>query len=804
MATFDITVPAGSGVGGTGTGAAAFTTPSDFDGAFVDDVSVIDSPIITSDGQTDDTIGIRWRIQTDGGVAIWGDYGAVEETVGHASIGNFAPSGLIGSGAFPSPAQQPAVADDWDEIAYNANYTANMMSDGETVSWDSFTVRVTYTPADIQQEHYRFATPITGADHEAYPLVGSEDASFEIVLDVDYCLIVKLGNDGADAAFQEFQLEYNVDGAGWNDVNAASLNVRTVASGDFDNSTSSTERLTASARTFDVSALDEADGKSLLKILASDEEIEFYYAITFRSADLSGGEVITFRVTAPVNPVTLDITPTATVPSAGNNITGAGAIPSLEAIPTDAVVALSTRQTISGTVGGISSLEALPTDAVLANVPAQAISGTVGGIASLEAVPTDATITKIVGTQTIAQTVGLVSLEAVPTDAVIANVSQAITGITSIASLEAVPTDAVLALSVRQSITGTVGGITSLEAVPTDAVVANVSQLITGITSISSAEAIPTDHQVASPSQDIISAGAIPSLEAVPTDLVLALAARQTIIGTVGGIASLEAVPTDAVFAQPAQGITGTVGAIASLEAVPTDAVVEIPAVLQTITISNGITSLEAVPTDAIFAQPTQGITGITSIPSAEAIPTDAVLALTARQIITGITSIPTAEAVPTDLLVTELQTNITAAGGITSAEVVPSSLTVGVIVLDNPAAFFSHGTTIDVAGSVHAVSVGRTFGGGVGDVHLAGTRHTVNGAMYVTFDSPVGGEPHINGILHTISGIRFVVDSSAINKWPEGFSIDSGGIQASTTIVGGFSLRAIARTSDGRMVIDL
>ncbi len=425
MATFDITVPAGSGVGNADTASSAFTEPGDFDGATIDDVSVVGTPTITSDGITDDEVGVRWRIQTDGGVAIWGDYGSDAVSLCSAVLGDSVSSDTITDGSAPSPNPATAVAADWDEIAYEANYNASGMPDAETCSWSAFTIRVTYTPSTAQE--------ITAA----------------------------------------------------------------------------------------------------------------------------------------------------------------------------------------------------------------------GGIATGEAVPTDAT----------------------------------------------------LALAVRQSITGTVGEIASLEVVPTDAVIANVVQTIgIGTGSIPSGEAVPTDAQVAAPSQDIIQTVGLPSLEAVPTDAVVVLSTRQT-------------------------------------------------------------------------------ITGITSIPTAEAIPTDA-LFKTGQDII-QVTSIP-------------------------SAEGVPSSLTVGAVVLDNPAAYFSHGTTVDINGAVHAVSVVASFGGGVGDAFLAGTRHTVNGAMYVTFDAPVGGDFYINGLLHTTTGIRYVINAIALNKWPEGFSADNTGEGGTTTILGGFYIRGIKRNIDGRMVIDL
>ena len=129
----------------------------------------------------------------------------------------------------------------------------------------------------------------------------------------------------------------------------------------------------------------------------------------------------------------------------------------------------------------------------------------------------------------------------------------------------------------------------------------------------------------------------------------------------------------------------------------------------------------------------------------------------------------------------------------------------IGDAVLDNPTpdGLYVHGTGLGLSGQIYAVQVAKTFGGAPTDVFLAGTRHTVSGAMYITFDSPDASAVWINGILHTPTGIRYCVDAIGSDKWPEGFATDAGSLTI-TTSIGGFYLRAIRRTIDGRMVIDL
>ncbi len=142
------------------------------------------------------------------------------------------------------------------------------------------------------------ANPISGAAHEAYTLLGSEDTTIEAELDLGYCIIFKCGNTGDMQAAGDFQVQVDINGAAsWNDVSASSSNVRTVATGDSEDATSTTERLGTSAETFQTSVLDEVEGL-IGTNLSGHNEFEFYFAFEFRSADLTAGEeTLEFRLT---------------------------------------------------------------------------------------------------------------------------------------------------------------------------------------------------------------------------------------------------------------------------------------------------------------------------------------------------------------------------------------------------------------------------------------------------------------------------------------------------------------------------
>jgi hypothetical protein len=146
MATWEITAPAGSGVGNSDTSSTAITEPVDFDGGTINSVTVQGTPSLNSDSTTDDTVGVRWRVQTSTGTAIWGDYGSDAASLCSAVLGDSVASDTIADGSAPSPAPSTAVGADWDEIAYQANYSASGMPNAETCSWSAFTIVVDYDP----------------------------------------------------------------------------------------------------------------------------------------------------------------------------------------------------------------------------------------------------------------------------------------------------------------------------------------------------------------------------------------------------------------------------------------------------------------------------------------------------------------------------------------------------------------------------------------------------------------------------------------------------------------------------------
>ncbi len=141
------------------------------------------------------------------------------------------------------------------------------------------------------------SNPISGGAHESYDLLGTVDTTIELEVDVGYCIIFKAGNTGDMQSAGDFQLQYEKNSTGgFVDVNATSSNLRTVATGDTEDATSTTERLGTSSETFINSVLDEVEGL-IAANLAGHEELELYFAFEIRSADTTGGDTFELRIT---------------------------------------------------------------------------------------------------------------------------------------------------------------------------------------------------------------------------------------------------------------------------------------------------------------------------------------------------------------------------------------------------------------------------------------------------------------------------------------------------------------------------
>jgi len=176
--------------------------------------------------------------------------------------------------------------------------------------------------ATVNQTHYQFQ--VDEADNNTAELLGTEDVSNNSLdLDQTYYIRIHVTNTGGMSANNvAYRLEYNVDGAGWNDVTVTSGNVRALGGPDADGDPCSTELLTNDGGTFVSSGLYEESGITPNITLNPSEEMELCYSFQFRSAELSaGGENIDLRITDDGAIIdNYDVTIEATMPSVDNNI----------------------------------------------------------------------------------------------------------------------------------------------------------------------------------------------------------------------------------------------------------------------------------------------------------------------------------------------------------------------------------------------------------------------------------------------------------------------------------------------------
>lgn len=121
----------------------------------------------------------------------------------------------------------------------------------------------------------------------------------------------------------QFQLQYNKNSGGWNDVNGGSLNVRSSASSNVVDGADTTEQLSGPG-TFITNndGFDEANGLAGGTVLdfttTVNQEVELEYCCQVRGVDVSNGDSIQLRLVKEAD-VLLDTytnTPTLTVPAA--------------------------------------------------------------------------------------------------------------------------------------------------------------------------------------------------------------------------------------------------------------------------------------------------------------------------------------------------------------------------------------------------------------------------------------------------------------------------------------------------------
>lgn len=192
---------------------------------------------------------------------------------------------------------------------------------------------------------------------------------------------------GATSFSTGWKLQYNKNGAGWNDVNGASSVVRSVASANIADGAATTRRLAipSGGTSFDAGTFDEVDGAVASETLTDDPDLgtreytELLWCCQIQSGSVSGGDTIQLRAVKTTGTSATEIysdTVTITIASTTQSVTVTGI--------TTGYAAGSPRIKLYATPNGIASAEAMGSPTVsLGAGPPQSV--TVGGIASAEA-----------------------------------------------------------------------------------------------------------------------------------------------------------------------------------------------------------------------------------------------------------------------------------------------------------------------------------------------------------------------------------------------------------------------------------
>lgn len=126
----------------------------------------------------------------------------------------------------------------------------------------------------------------------------------------------------AGAATDDWELEFDIDGGGYNPVTASSTGVQADTGSGLTEGGATTERMTAGTGTWNAGEQEEDDGQIVDYDLGADNYTELVYALLFVAADFTGGEVVTFRLTrnGAANQVTNTVVPQSTVSKTGGGL----------------------------------------------------------------------------------------------------------------------------------------------------------------------------------------------------------------------------------------------------------------------------------------------------------------------------------------------------------------------------------------------------------------------------------------------------------------------------------------------------
>ena len=177
---------------------------------------------------------------------------------------------------------------------------------------------------DLRQTHFRFGKD--GASESTHDWFAAEDTNITLFTGLKFLLRFTAQESGGTATVDtDFQFQYNLNGAGWNDITTSSSVVKAIAVDAFTNGAACTKRLSGNG-TFESSAAgcttDGSSGGTSCDIVASGNT-ETECGLQLVDADISDGDTIQFRITSPDYTISYDVTPTLTVEKTGISVSKA-------------------------------------------------------------------------------------------------------------------------------------------------------------------------------------------------------------------------------------------------------------------------------------------------------------------------------------------------------------------------------------------------------------------------------------------------------------------------------------------------
>lgn len=148
-------------------------------------------------------------------------------------------------------------------------------------------------PPDVSQTGFRGRND-DGSETTA-TWIAATNTNWTQDTDVNFRVRFLISCDAASIT-SAYQLQYNRNGAGWNNVNGSSSVVRSSGSANLTDGADTTQQIGSGTFTADNNGVDDVDGATGSSTFTAGDEIETEHCIQIRSADVSDGDTIQLRL----------------------------------------------------------------------------------------------------------------------------------------------------------------------------------------------------------------------------------------------------------------------------------------------------------------------------------------------------------------------------------------------------------------------------------------------------------------------------------------------------------------------------